>query len=86
MKMKNLFAMAVCSASLAMAMEIGPAMAQSQDDPGPAAYHDALKGKRVVLVPMAMVAAQPDLGTAMTLVLRRGNIERTYRLVRRWLM
>jgi ribose transport system substrate-binding protein len=28
--------------------------AKAQDDPGPAAYSEALKGKRVVLVPMAM--------------------------------
>ena len=31
-----------------------PATAQSGDDPGPAAYSEALKGKRVALVPMAM--------------------------------
>src|SRR5499427_2960589 len=29
-------------------------VARAQDDPGPTAYSDALKGKRVVLVPMAM--------------------------------
>src|SRR5882724_12292984 len=28
--------------------------AKAQDDPGPAAYEQALKGKRVVMVPMAM--------------------------------
>ncbi|HTO85245.1 MAG TPA: sugar ABC transporter substrate-binding protein [Methylomirabilota bacterium] len=30
------------------------AVARADDDPGPAAYQQALKGKRVVLVPMAM--------------------------------
>src|SRR5215510_7437597 len=30
------------------------AVAKADDDPGPAAYQQALKGKRVVLVPMAM--------------------------------
>ncbi|HET6156779.1 MAG TPA: sugar ABC transporter substrate-binding protein [Dongiaceae bacterium] len=46
----------VAAASLALlAISSGqPAQAQSGDDPGPAAYAEQLKGKRIVLVPMAM--------------------------------
>jgi len=48
--------MLVAVASLAvLAVSAGqPVWAEGADDPGPAAYSEALKGKRVVLVPMAM--------------------------------
>ena len=53
MKWKNLFVAAAVFAALAISAG-QPAKAQSGDDPGPAYYENALKGKRVVLVPMAM--------------------------------
>jgi len=48
--MRQMKAIATASA-LALGLMTGPAMAQ---DPGPAAYAEALGGKRVVMVPMAM--------------------------------
>lgn len=51
MKLKGLISAA--SVALLAALTFGNA-AKAQDDPGPAAYSDALKGKHVVLVPMAM--------------------------------
>jgi len=53
MKWKSLFVAVAALATLAISAG-QPAQAQSGDDPGPAAYEQALKGKRVVLVPMAM--------------------------------
>ena len=53
MKWKSLFAAVASLAALAIAAG-QPAKAQSGDDPGPAAYAETLKDKRVVLVPMAM--------------------------------
>lgn len=50
---KTMLAAMASLAGLALAAA-EPAKAQSGDDPGPAAYTEALKGKRVVLVPMAM--------------------------------
>ena len=53
MKWKSLFV--AVAALTALAISAGqPAKAQSGDDPGPAAYAETLKDKRVVLVPMAM--------------------------------
>jgi ribose transport system substrate-binding protein len=53
MKWKSLFVAAASLAALAISAGQS-AQAQSGDDPGPAAYSEAMKGKRVVLVPMAM--------------------------------
>jgi ribose transport system substrate-binding protein len=53
MKWKSLFAAVASLVALAIAAG-QPAKAQSGDDPGPAAYAETLKDKRVVLVPMAM--------------------------------
>src|SRR6185503_13093949 len=53
MKWKSLFV--AVAALTALAISTGqPAKAQSGDDPGPAAYAETLKDKRIVLVPMAM--------------------------------
>ncbi|HVI88876.1 MAG TPA: hypothetical protein VM659_11255, partial [Dongiaceae bacterium] len=35
-------------------LALGSTAAMAQEDPGPAAYAQALKGKRVVLIPLAM--------------------------------
>ncbi|MGH6629938.1 MAG: substrate-binding domain-containing protein, partial [Burkholderiales bacterium] len=51
MTWKSIFVAVASLASLAISAS---AEAQSGDDPGPATYQEALKGKRVVLVPMAM--------------------------------
>ena len=52
MKLKGLITTAASLALLAT-LSLGNA-AKAQDDPGPAAYSETLKGKHVVLVPMAM--------------------------------
>ncbi len=52
MKRNGLIA-AVAAFALVAVLAIG-SVAQAQQDPGPAAYDTALKGKRVVLIPMAM--------------------------------
>ena len=44
----------LCAAALGVAMLTFAAPVQAEEDPGPAAYQQALKGKRVALVPMAM--------------------------------
>src|SRR6478672_10961564 len=46
--------LATLAASAAMLFGAMIASAPAADDPNPAAYADALKGKRVMLVPMAM--------------------------------
>ena len=51
MKLKKMLAAVALTMLGALAVN---AAAKAQDDPGPAAYDKALKGKRVVLVPMAM--------------------------------
>ena len=43
-----------CSAFLGMSMMGLATAAVADDDPGPGAYKDAMAGKRVILVPMAM--------------------------------
>jgi ribose transport system substrate-binding protein len=53
MKWKSIFVAVASLAAVAISAS-QPANAQSSDDPGPAAYAEAMKGKRVVLVPMAM--------------------------------
>jgi ribose transport system substrate-binding protein len=53
MKWKELCLSAIAATSLSLAMSVS-AIAQSGDDPGPAAYAQATNGKRVVLIPMAM--------------------------------
>jgi len=51
MKLKKMLAAVALTMLGALAVNTA---AQAQDDPGPAAYEQALKGKRVVMVPMAM--------------------------------
>jgi ribose transport system substrate-binding protein len=51
MKLKNVLAAVAFVALGAVALNTA---ARAQDDPGPAYYQENLKGKRVVLVPMAM--------------------------------
>jgi ribose transport system substrate-binding protein len=50
MKMKSMLA----AAAMTVLGAVGAAHAQDVTDPGPAAYEAAMKGKRVVLIPMAM--------------------------------
>lgn len=54
MNWKSMFIAAVSAALLATSAAGTVAQAQSGDDPGPAAYAETLKDKRVVLIPMAM--------------------------------
>jgi len=51
MKLRTMLAAVALAALGAVAVNT---VARAQDDPGPASYSEALKGKRVVLVPMAM--------------------------------
>jgi len=51
MKLKKMLAAVALTMLGALAVNTA---AKAQDDPGPAAYEQALKGKRVVMVPMAM--------------------------------
>ncbi len=51
MKLKKMLAAVALTMLGALAVNTA---AKAQDDPGPAAYEQALKGKRVALVPMAM--------------------------------
>ena len=51
MKLKKMLAAVALTMLGALAVN---SAAKAQDDPGPAAYQQALKGKRVVMVPMAM--------------------------------
>jgi len=51
MKLKKMLAAVALTILGALAVNTA---AKAQDDPGPAAYEQALKGKRVVMVPMAM--------------------------------
>ena len=51
MKLKNMLTAAALTVLGALAANTA---AKAQDDPGPAAYDQALKGKRVALVPMAV--------------------------------
>ncbi|HUL07053.1 MAG TPA: sugar ABC transporter substrate-binding protein [Candidatus Acidoferrum sp.] len=51
MKLKNMLAAVALAALGAVTVNT---VAKAQDDPGPAYYQENLKGKRVVLVPMAM--------------------------------
>jgi ribose transport system substrate-binding protein len=50
MKMRAMLA----AAAMTVLGAVGTAQAQEATDPGPAAYEAAMKGKRVVLIPMAM--------------------------------
>jgi ribose transport system substrate-binding protein len=50
MKMKAMLA----AAAMTVLGAVGTVHAQEASDPGPAAYESAMKGKRVVLIPMAM--------------------------------
>ena len=66
MKLKRLLATLAASAVLAFT---APAMqAMADDDPGPAAYEAAMKGKRVALVPLAMGF---DLAQGWAAILKR---------------
>ena len=65
MKLKHLFATLAASAVLAFTAPVMQAMAD--DDPGPAAYEAAMKGKRVALVPLAMF----DLAQGWAAILKR---------------
>jgi len=66
MKLNHLLATFAAAAVLALA---APGMqAMADDDPGPAAYEAAMKGKRVALVPMAMGF---DLAQGWAAVLKR---------------
>ncbi|WP_421693086.1 sugar ABC transporter substrate-binding protein [Aestuariivirga sp.] len=66
MKLKTLLATLATSAVLAFTAPVMQAMAD--DDPGPAAYEAALKGKRVALVPLAMGF---DLAQGWSAILKR---------------
>jgi ribose transport system substrate-binding protein len=66
MKLKHLLATLAASAVIAFT---APAMqAMADDDPGPAAYEAAMKGKRVALVPLAMGF---DLAQGWAAILKR---------------
>ena len=66
MKLKHLLATLAASAVLAFTAPVMQAMAD--DDPGPAAYEAAMKGKRVALVPLAMGF---DLAQGWAAILKR---------------
>jgi ribose transport system substrate-binding protein len=57
----------MCAAFLGLALLAVPAVVRADEDPGPAAYSQALKGKRVALVPMAMF----DLAQGWSAYLKR---------------
>jgi ribose transport system substrate-binding protein len=66
MKLRTVLATLAASAVLAFAAHVTQALAD--DDPGPAAYAAAMKGKRVALVPMAMGF---DLAQGWAAILKR---------------
>ena len=66
MKLKTLLATLAASAVIAFTAPVMQAMAD--DDPGPAAYEAAMKGKRVALVPLAMGF---DLAQGWAAILKR---------------
>ena len=66
MKLKTLLAALAASAVIAFTAPVMQAMAD--DDPGPAAYEAALKGKRVALVPLALGF---DLAQGWAAILKR---------------
>lgn len=64
--MKKLLSILLTGAALALAVSTGPVKAA--DDPSPAIYAEAMKGKRVMLVPMAMGF---DLAQGWAAILKR---------------